>query len=101
MKSLATFLFMCNAAQIFLNGSALPVSNSSPQVVHPRRDSSFTQCARIRGNATDRQVPFYSHSVKFGDAVTPKDVQAFKYYCTNNMIKLLIEEENIEVNIST
>ena len=101
MKSLATFLFICNAAQIFLTGSALPAPNSSPQMAHPRRDSSFTQCARIHGNATDREVPFYSHSVKFGDAVTPKDVQAFKYYCTNNMIKLLIGEESIEVNIST
>ena len=92
MKSLATFLFLCNVAKILLTGSALPYhdQNSSPQT---------PQCALILGNVTNRIVPpFYSHSIIFGDAATLKDVQAFKYYCTNNLITSLIEEENVEVS---
>jgi len=69
-------------------GSALPVPYST------------TQCAQILGNATNRVVPpFYSHSIIFGVAATPKDVQVFKYYCTRNFIAALIEEESVKVNI--
>ena len=85
---------MCNVVQILLTGGALPChdQNSSPQT---------TQRALILGNVTNRVVPpFYSHSI-IGDAVTPKDVQAFKHYCTNNLIASLIGEENVEVNTCT
>ena len=43
--------------------------------------------------------PLYSHSELFGATATPKDVEAFKYYCINDLMVSVISDELVSQEI--
>ena len=52
---------------------------------------NLQECRRVIANPTEGN-PLYSHSELFGDTATPKDVEAFKFYCTINLMMSLIQQ---------
>ena len=53
--------------------------------------TNLQECNRVTANSIEG-APLYSHSGLFGATATPKDVKAFKFYCTINLIMSLIKE---------
>ena len=53
--------------------------------------TNLQECNRVTANSTEGG-PLYSNSGLFRATTTPKDVKAFKFYCTVNLIMSLIEE---------
>ena len=43
----------------------------------------------------------YSHTQIFGNAATHRDVEAFKYYCTNDLISSIINQEMVSIMLFT
>jgi len=52
----------------------------------------LSECRSVVADPTEGN-PLYSHSELFGATATPKDVEAFKYYCINNLMVTVIREQ--------
>ena len=52
----------------------------------------LSECDSVVADPTEGN-PLYSHSELFGAAATPKDVEAFKYYCINDLMVSMISDE--------
>lgn len=48
-------------------------------------------CSQVASDPSEGNL-LYSHSEIFGTAATLKDVESFKYYCTNQLILSTINE---------
>ena len=57
--------------------------HSLPVIIN---NGGCTQVFPTKGNS------LYSHSEIFGAAIKPKDIDAFKYYCTNNLISFSLKD---------
>ena len=53
-------------------------------------------CFQVSSNLTEGNS-LYSHSEVFGSAATLKDVEAFKYFCTINLVLSTINEEMVSI----
>ena len=52
----------------------------------------LSECGSVIADPTEGN-PLYSHSELFGDTATPKDVEAFKYYCINDLMVSIISDQ--------
>ena len=64
--------------------------NAAP-VVDNCNAPALSECASVVADPTEGN-PLYSHSELFGATATPKDVEAFKYYCINGLMVSLIHK---------
>ena len=55
-----------------------------------------SECSQVTSDST-KENSLYSHSEIFGTAATLKDVEAFKYYCTNDLIVSMINMEMVGI----
>ena len=55
-------------------------------------------CFQVTSDPTDGNS-LYSHSKIFGSAATLIDVEAFKYFCTINLVLSTINEEMVSTHI--
>ena len=84
MSSQFIMTFLCCVA-LFISLDHIILVNAAPVL---------PDCGRVKTdyNATGGN-PLYSHSELFGAAATPTDVEAFKYYCINDLIATIIPED--------
>ena len=68
----------------FIQLNAIPVI-----IISPMTNSS---CSQVSSDPSEGNS-LYSHSDIFGTAATLKDVEAFNYYCTNDLILSTINKE--------
>ena len=59
---------------------------------------SNSNCSQ-RASEPSEGNSLYSHSEIFGTAATLKDVETFKYYCTNQLILSTINKELVSMNM--
>ena len=64
--------------------------NAAP-VVDNCNTPALSECASVVADPTEGN-PLYSHSELFGVTATPKDVEAFKYHCINDLMVSIIHE---------
>ena len=56
--------------------------------------NSASICSQVSADPSEGNI-LYSHSEIFGTAATLQDVEAFKYYCTNDLILSTINIEMV------
>ena len=56
------------------------------------------ECSSVVTNPTPGNS-LYSQSEIFGATATPKDVEALKYYCLNDLIRTIITKEMVSIYI--
>ena len=59
---------------------------------------SNSNCSQVPSDPSEGNS-LYSHSEIFGTAAMLKDVEAFKYYCTNQLILSTINKELVSINM--
>ena len=78
-----------NTAMLLLLNNFIQL-NASP-VIFP---NSTSICSQISTDTSEGKL-LYSHSEIFGTAAKLQDVEAFKYYCTNDLILSTINMEMV------
>ena len=58
----------------------------------------LSECGSVVADPTEGN-PLYSHSELFGATATPKDAEAFKYYCVNDLMVSVISDELVSQEI--
>jgi len=83
--------FLCFSALLITldNSNAAPVIDNFDCNI---ASLELSECASVVANPTEGN-PLYSHSELFGATATPKDVEAFKYYCINDLMTTIIHEQ--------
>ena len=85
-----TITFLCCLALLISLDNTILV-NAAP-VVDNCNVPALSECASIVADPTEGN-PLYSHSELFAATAKPKDVEAFKYYCINDLMVSVISEQ--------
>ena len=85
-----TITFLCCLALLISLDNTILV-NAAP-VVDNCNVPALSECASVVADPTEGN-PLYSHSELFAATATPKDVEAFKYYCINDLMVSVISEQ--------
>ena len=83
--------FLCYLALL----NIIALTNAAPASANCNISSpELPECASVVADPTEGN-PLYSHSELFGATTTPKDVEAFEYYCINNLTVSIIREQQL------
>ena len=93
MTSQCIVTLLCYLALLMISLDNTILVNAAPVVANCNDPSlELSECASVVADPTEDN-PLYSHSELFGAAATPKDVEAFKYYCINDLMVSIISEQ--------
>ena len=85
--------FLCCSALLMISLDNTIFVNAVPVVASCNVPSpELSECASVAADPTEGN-PLYSHSELFGVTATPKDVEAFKYYCINDLMVFVISDQ--------
>ena len=87
------FQLLCNFVMLLLLNSFIQLNAVPHIIISPEANSS---CSQVAFNPSEDNS-LYSHSQIFGTAATLKDTEAFKYYCTNDLILSTISRELVRI----
>ena len=89
-----TATILCFLVALLLLDNILFVNAASATANCKLPSLELSECASVVADPTEGN-PLYSHSELFGANATPKDVESFKYYCSNDLIVSIITEQQL------